>query len=156
MRNRRYGIPRTDEERLKEHFGSDWRNHSISELPERGSRLGQRTVIKGPLGFWKFPFLNKFMGPELSIKDHKVISGKPDYIGEHQILVDGQSVPFEIEFAYDTTLKSKRYDNRTGALVAESPDTKKVKGERFLVPQAITEYLRQTDQHFIFEQVEPR
>jgi len=29
------GTPKTDEERLKEHFGSDWRNHTVDELPPR-------------------------------------------------------------------------------------------------------------------------
>lgn len=33
------GIPRTDEERLKEHFGPDWQRHNTSELPKRGEGL---------------------------------------------------------------------------------------------------------------------
>ena len=34
MRGRK-GMPLTDEERLKRHFGDDWQNHTIDELPER-------------------------------------------------------------------------------------------------------------------------
>jgi len=35
---RRNGKPRTNIERLKNHFGSAWRKHKVSELPPRGSR----------------------------------------------------------------------------------------------------------------------
>lgn len=38
-KERGQGDPRTDEERLKEHFGPDWQNHDVTELPERGSGL---------------------------------------------------------------------------------------------------------------------
>jgi len=34
---RRNGKPRTDAERLKNHFGTAWKKHKISELPKRGS-----------------------------------------------------------------------------------------------------------------------
>jgi len=34
---RRYGRPRSDIERLKRHFGPDWRNHTVDELPPRGT-----------------------------------------------------------------------------------------------------------------------
>ena len=33
------GIPKSDIERLKQHFGLDWRKHDISELPPRGTGL---------------------------------------------------------------------------------------------------------------------
>lgn len=36
---RRQGLSRTNNERLKRHFGSSWRKHKISELPPRGSGL---------------------------------------------------------------------------------------------------------------------
>ena len=32
------GRPRSDRERLKRHFGKNWRKHSVSELPPRGRR----------------------------------------------------------------------------------------------------------------------
>ena len=38
------GEPRSDIERLKEHFGEDWEEHSIEELPERGT--GRKQVQK--------------------------------------------------------------------------------------------------------------
>jgi len=38
LKNRRYGKPKTDIERLKTHFGKDWKKHKISELPPRGAR----------------------------------------------------------------------------------------------------------------------
>ena len=39
MRGRKgRGQPLTDEERLKRHFGSDWKNHTVDELPERQHR----------------------------------------------------------------------------------------------------------------------
>jgi len=31
------GTQRTDEERLKEHFGDNWKEHTVDELPERGT-----------------------------------------------------------------------------------------------------------------------
>ena len=31
------GTPRTNTERLKNHFGSNWKKHSTSELPKRGT-----------------------------------------------------------------------------------------------------------------------
>ncbi len=34
---RRLGRPKTDIERLKSHFGKNWRKHKISELPKRGT-----------------------------------------------------------------------------------------------------------------------
>ena len=33
----RRGKPLTDTQRLKRHFGKNWRKHSISELPKRGT-----------------------------------------------------------------------------------------------------------------------
>jgi len=36
---RRGGKPRTDKERLKRHFGKDWKKHKVSELPKRGTGL---------------------------------------------------------------------------------------------------------------------
>lgn len=42
---RRYGNPRSDIERLQRHFGSDWVNHDVSELPPRGTGL-KRTPCK--------------------------------------------------------------------------------------------------------------
>ena len=34
---RRNGRPRTNIERLKRHFGKNWRKHKVSELPPRGT-----------------------------------------------------------------------------------------------------------------------
>ena len=39
---RRNGTPRTNTERLKNHFGSDWKKHKASELPRRGSGRGRK------------------------------------------------------------------------------------------------------------------
>ena len=35
---RRFGQPKTDLERLKTHFGKNWKKHKVSELPRRGYR----------------------------------------------------------------------------------------------------------------------
>jgi len=37
---RRNGRPRSDQERLKRHFGRDWRKHSTKDLPPRGTGRG--------------------------------------------------------------------------------------------------------------------
>ncbi len=39
---RGYGRPRSDIERLKRHFGPDWRNHTVDELPPRGTGWGRK------------------------------------------------------------------------------------------------------------------
>lgn len=39
LSHRKKGEPKTDEERLQTHFGDDWENHDVSELPERGTGL---------------------------------------------------------------------------------------------------------------------
>ena len=59
----------------------------------------------GIFGFWNFPFLNKFIGPKYSIKDHEVISGSPNYISNYEIKVDQNSKPWTIEMAYDTKVQ---------------------------------------------------
>jgi len=39
----RKGRPLSNSERLKRHFGSDWKKHKVSELPPRGTgRKGSR------------------------------------------------------------------------------------------------------------------
>ena len=40
------GKPLTDEERLKQHFGKDWKNHTIAELPQRQHK-NQNTQGRG-------------------------------------------------------------------------------------------------------------
>jgi len=40
------GKPKTDEERLKEHFGADWKNHTVDELPPHGTGLGKKKKKK--------------------------------------------------------------------------------------------------------------
>jgi len=39
------GVPKTDKERLKAHFGDDWKNHDVTELPARGTG-GRRNANK--------------------------------------------------------------------------------------------------------------
>lgn len=39
---RRKGNPRSDTERLKRHFGKNWKKHKISDLPKRGTGLRKR------------------------------------------------------------------------------------------------------------------
>ena len=36
--------PLTDKERLKRHFGKEWKNHSVEELPQRG--FGRRIYAR--------------------------------------------------------------------------------------------------------------
>lgn len=43
----RRGRPKSNEERLKAHFGANWREHKVSELPARGSGLRRRKSKKG-------------------------------------------------------------------------------------------------------------
>lgn len=119
--------------------------------------------IIGPLGFWKFPFVNKFIGPKLSIKDHKVISGKPNYISNHEILVSHETLPFKIKMRYDTKIMRKEYIERAdGALVLArtSPFILK-RGETLEVPESFILVLQQEARGrlirvFVFEQIEPR
>jgi len=40
------GRPKTDIERLKAHFGDDWREHSVDELPPRGSKIKENSEMK--------------------------------------------------------------------------------------------------------------
>lgn len=49
---KRLGDPKTDVERLKEHFGDDWKGHDVSELPERGEGLKE---LKECVGKQKAP-----------------------------------------------------------------------------------------------------
>ena len=37
--SRRAGNLRSNEERLKRHFGKNWKKHKVSELPKRGTGL---------------------------------------------------------------------------------------------------------------------
>lgn len=48
----RRGKPKTDEERLRQHFGADWRKHSAKELPKRGAGLKRKRkgIIKALRG----------------------------------------------------------------------------------------------------------
>ena len=39
---RRMGRPRTNTERLKRHFGNNWKKHSTGELPPRGTGLRRK------------------------------------------------------------------------------------------------------------------
>ena len=38
----RRGRPLTDLQRLKRHFGKDWKKHKVSELPKRGTGRRRR------------------------------------------------------------------------------------------------------------------
>ena len=41
------GTPRTDEERLRRHFGADWKKKKITDLPKRGSGLLKEAYESG-------------------------------------------------------------------------------------------------------------
>ena len=67
-KERRGGDPRSDEERLREHFGADWQKHAVSELPPRrtGLRTG-RAAGTTTSSWWKGPVLGGGIGALLGL-----------------------------------------------------------------------------------------
>lgn len=109
--------------------------------------------ITGLFGFWKFPFINKFIGPKYSIRDHKVISGKPDYVGNYKIRVDGNSVPWRIKFIYDLEIRAE--DRQNGVVIAAFQATVKKDGV-LREDQYNIDYIKRNNLIRIYEQIEPR
>lgn len=115
------------------------------------------TEIKGLLGFWKFPFINKIIAkrkPKYSIKDHTIIYGNPNYIDNYKIRVDKNSTPWTIEFKYETTINVTTFKDD---VYSRTDKEIYATGQRLVIDQSMLDYpIKERNMAWIFEQVSPR